>query len=99
MTYVKQVFIIFLMKVKKEIPRQTFTTRIDPNLVTELKHMAADRKKPVNHLLEEAVKDFLRVDPRLIAELDLLATNQKKSVNDLVEEAVKEFLKKRASKK
>ena len=87
------------MRIKKEVTRQTFTTRIDPALVTELKIMSANLRKPVNRLIEGAVRDFLRVDPRLIAELELLATNQKKSVKDLVEEAVKEFLKKRASKK
>jgi predicted transcriptional regulator len=47
-------------KIGKKIARETFTTRINPALLSELKHLAVDLKKPLSHLLEEAIVDFLQ---------------------------------------
>ena len=41
-------------------PREPFGVRIDPELVTSLKILAAKRRTQVNLLVEEALKDLLR---------------------------------------
>jgi predicted transcriptional regulator len=47
------------VRVKKEIPRESFTTRLKPDLIVKLKHLAVDRKKPTNAILEEAIEGLL----------------------------------------
>lgn len=50
------------MSVKKIVPpREVFSTRIDPDLVRQLKHLAVDENKALNELLEEAIRLLLRV--------------------------------------
>lgn len=41
-------------------PRQPFGVRIDPELVTSIKILAAKKRTQVNLLFEEAVRDLLR---------------------------------------
>ncbi len=44
---------------KSPIERKSFGIRLDPDLVKELKILAAKKDSQVNHLLEEAIKDLL----------------------------------------
>ncbi|MBP1740364.1 MAG: hypothetical protein H6Q48_2657 [Deltaproteobacteria bacterium] len=37
------------------IVRQGYTVRLDPDLVTELKHMAVDQRRTMSDLMEEAI--------------------------------------------
>ena len=39
--------------------RKVFSTRIDQDLIKELKHLAVDEERPLNDLLEEAIQDLL----------------------------------------
>ncbi len=42
------------------IKREVFSTRIDPDLLNKLRHLSVDERKPMNALLEEAIKDILK---------------------------------------
>jgi predicted HicB family RNase H-like nuclease len=35
--------------------REVFSTRVDPDLIRQLKHLAVDEGKALNELLEEAI--------------------------------------------
>lgn len=41
------------------IIRQGYTVRLDPKLLTELKHVAVDEKRTMSDLIEEAIRLFL----------------------------------------
>jgi predicted transcriptional regulator len=40
--------------------KKTFSTRIDDDLLTALKHLAVDLDKSIGELLEEAIAELLR---------------------------------------
>jgi predicted transcriptional regulator len=40
--------------------RKVFSTRLDQDLVKELKHLAVDADRALNDLLEEAIQDLLK---------------------------------------
>jgi hypothetical protein len=40
--------------------RKNITSSIEIDLVKELKHLAVDTDKPLNDLLEEAIRDLLK---------------------------------------
>ncbi len=42
-----------------KITRQGYTVRLDPELVTELKHIAVDEKTTMGELIEQAIRLFL----------------------------------------
>jgi predicted HicB family RNase H-like nuclease len=44
---------------KKPTKREVFSTRIDPELLRQLKHLAVDEGKALNELLEEAIRLLL----------------------------------------
>jgi predicted HicB family RNase H-like nuclease len=44
---------------KKSMKREVFSTRIDPELIRQLKHLAVDEGKALNELLEEAIRLLL----------------------------------------
>lgn len=39
--------------------RKQFNTRVDSKILKDLKRLAVEQEKPINHLLEEAIKDLL----------------------------------------
>ncbi len=41
------------------VTRQGYTVRLDPKLVTQLKHVAVDEKRTISDLMEEAIRLFL----------------------------------------
>lgn len=45
---------------KSDIKREQTGVRLRPDLVTDLKHLALDLKKPYNVVLEEAIEDILK---------------------------------------
>jgi hypothetical protein len=45
-----------VVKAKDAIKRESYSVRLDPELITELKHIAVDEKKPVSILIEEGIK-------------------------------------------
>lgn len=44
------------MKAKDGAERVTYSIRLKPDLLTQLKHMAIDEKKTVGELVEEGIK-------------------------------------------
>lgn len=44
-----------MARTKKSMTREVFSTRIDPDLIRQLKHLAVDEGKALNELLEEAI--------------------------------------------
>jgi len=40
--------------------RRLFALRLREELLTELRHIALDRKQPANQLLETAIEEFLK---------------------------------------
>jgi predicted transcriptional regulator len=49
-----------VVKAKDAVKRESYSVRLDPLLVTELKHIAVDEKKPVSMLIEEGIKMMLK---------------------------------------
>jgi predicted transcriptional regulator len=45
-----------VVKAKDAIKRESYSVRLDPELITKLKHIAVDEKKPVSILIEEGIK-------------------------------------------
>jgi predicted HicB family RNase H-like nuclease len=45
---------------KSPFVRRLFALRVREELLTELRHMALDRKQPANQLLETAIEEFLK---------------------------------------
>ena len=42
------------------MPRKNLSTRIENDLQKEIKKLAIDLERPLNDLLEEAIRDFLK---------------------------------------
>ena len=40
--------------------KKMFSTRIDPTMLKELKHLSIDAEKPISDLTEEAIQDLLK---------------------------------------
>lgn len=49
-----------MVRPKSEVERKLFGIRIDPTVMKALKVLAAKMDMPVNHALEEAVKEYLK---------------------------------------
>ena len=49
-----------MVKAKDSVQRESYSVRLDPALVTALKHIAIDEKKPVSVLIEESIKLLLK---------------------------------------
>ena len=45
-----------MVKAKDAIKRESYSVRLDPKLITALKHIAVDENKPVSILIEEGIK-------------------------------------------
>jgi len=48
-----------MIKPKDGVRRQGYTVRLDPQLVTELKHIAVDEKTTMGETIEKAIRLFL----------------------------------------
>ena len=55
-----------MVKAKDAVKRESYSVRLDPLLVTELKHIAVDEKKPVSMLIEEGIRLVLGTHKRHI---------------------------------
>lgn len=40
--------------------KKVFSTRVDKNLIKELKHLAVDTDRSLGNLLEEAIRDLVK---------------------------------------
>lgn len=49
-----------MRKITSAIKREIFSTRINPDLVKQLKHLAVDGGRPLNDLLEETIAPLLK---------------------------------------
>ena len=49
-----------MVKAKDDIKRESYSVRLDPDLIRELKHVAVDEKKPISTLIEEGVRLILK---------------------------------------
>ena len=47
------------MKIKDGTKREAYSVRLNPDLVTELKHLAVDQRKTLSELIEEGIKAVL----------------------------------------
>lgn len=47
------------MKIKDGTRREAYSVRLDPNLVTRLKHLAVDQKRTLSELIEEGIRTVL----------------------------------------
>ena len=45
---------------KGDVKREVFSTRINPDLLKRLKHLAVDENRSLNDLLEEAIAMLLK---------------------------------------
>jgi hypothetical protein len=45
---------------KSPVVRRLFALRLREDLLIELRHVALDRKRPANQLLEEVIQDWLK---------------------------------------
>lgn len=52
--------------------RRQFGLRLDEELMTVLKHLAVDERTPMNHLVEEAIRDLLKKRGRRLPRVRLL---------------------------
>ena len=49
-----------MVKSKDDIERVSYSVRVDPDLIQELKHIAVDEKKPVSTLIEEGIRLIIK---------------------------------------
>lgn len=49
-----------MVKANDDVKRESYSVRLDPELIQELKHLAVDEKKPVSTLIEEGIKLLLK---------------------------------------
>lgn len=49
-----------MVKAKDDIKRESYSVRLDPDLIQELKHVAVDEKKPISTLIEEGIRLILK---------------------------------------
>jgi predicted transcriptional regulator len=49
-----------MVKAKDDIKRESYSVRLDPDLIRELKHIAVDEKKPISTLIEEGIRLILK---------------------------------------
>lgn len=49
-----------MVKAKDDIKRESYSVRLDPALIRDLKHLAVDEKKPVSTLIEEGIRLLLQ---------------------------------------
>ncbi len=47
-------------KQKEPVKKKQSGVRLDPDLMKQIKHLAIDREKSFNSLIEEALKDLLK---------------------------------------
>ncbi len=52
--------LVTMVKAKDDIRRESYSVRLDPDLIRELKHIAVDEKKPISTLIEEGIKLVLK---------------------------------------
>lgn len=48
-----------MVKSKDDIKRVTYSVRLDPELLKELKHLCVDENRPIGELIEEGIKLLL----------------------------------------
>ena len=49
-----------MVKAKDDIKRESYSVRLDPDLIQELKHIAVDERKPMSTLIEEGIRSILK---------------------------------------
>ncbi len=49
-----------MVKAKDNIKRESYSVRLDPDLIRELKHIAVDEKKPISTLIEEGIRLIIK---------------------------------------
>jgi hypothetical protein len=66
-----------LVKAKDSVKRESYSVRLDPLLVTQLKHIAVDEKKPISMLIEESIKILLTKYKSQVVDTDRSRTQKK----------------------
>ena len=61
--------------------KKMFATRLDNNLLKNLKHLSVEAETPLSGLLEEAIKDLLKKHEKL-SKLDRKVSHGKVSTDD-----------------
>lgn len=50
-----------MVRAKDDITRESYSVRLNPGLIRQLKHLAVDERKPVSQLIEEGIEELLRI--------------------------------------
>ncbi len=50
-----------MVRAKDDITRESYSVRLNPELIRQLKHLAVDERKPVSQLIEEGIEELLRI--------------------------------------
>ena len=66
-----------MVKAKDSVKRESYSVRLDPMLVTQLKHIAVDEKKPISVLIEESIKILLKKYKSQIVDANVSQTQKK----------------------
>ena len=49
-----------MVKPKDDAKRESYSVRLRPKLIKQLKHLAVDENKAVSQLIEEGIEDLLK---------------------------------------
>jgi predicted transcriptional regulator len=49
-----------MVKSKDDVERISYSVRVDPDLIKDLKHIAVDENKPVSTLIEEGIRLIIK---------------------------------------
>ena len=66
-----------MVKAKDTVKRESYSVRLDPMLVTALKHIAVDEKKPISMLIEESIKILIKKYKSQIVDADISPNSKK----------------------
>ena len=49
-----------MVRANDNIKRESYSVRLDPDLIQELKHVAVDEKRPISTLIEEGIRLIIK---------------------------------------
>lgn len=49
-----------MVRPKKDIKRESYSVRLNPELIRQLKHIAVDEKKTISQLIEEGIAEQIK---------------------------------------
>jgi len=49
-----------MVKANDDIKRESYSVRLDPDLIRVLKHIAVDERKPISTIIEEGIRLIIK---------------------------------------